>query len=78
MKSRIQIKLNKIGIAKLVIHWCMKTCFFFVKKFSTVCLGSLRVLQVALKLLNKSYIKKCKRGSLQVLGMLNLSGSDLT
>ena len=52
--------------------------FFFVKKFSTVCLGSLRVLQVALKLLNKSYIKKCKRGSLQVLGMLNLSGSDLT
>ena len=56
----------------------MKTCFFFVKKFSTVCLGSLRVLQVALKLLNKSYIKKCKRGSLQVLGMLNLSGSDLT
>ena len=52
--------------------------FFFVKNFSTVCLGSLRVLQVALKLLNKSYIKKCKRGSLQVLGMLNLSGSDLT
>ena len=56
----------------------MKTCFFFFKNFSTVCLGSLRVLKVALKLLNKSYIKKCKRGSLQVLGMLNLSGSDLT